>query len=455
MEPLELRRKIYWQMKQWKARSHGRTALLIDGARRVGKSHVAEAFARETYDSYILIDFNKVPDEIKGLFDNYLDNLDDFFLYLSNYYETSLTPGRSAIILDEVQLYPRARSAIKYLVADGRFDYIETGSLVAIQDNVQDILVPSEEEHLAMHPLDFEEFLWAMDNDQLPKLIRRHFLDHRPLGEAMHRKVMDYFRKYLIIGGMPQAVLEYAQTKRFEDVDHVKRSILELYRSDIRKHAGRYSLKVEGIFDQIPAQLGKQGKRFRVSSLGKDARVRDYDEAFLWLDNAMLVNRCFNTTEPNIGLGLNLDKTSMKCYMADTGLLISLAFDDRGLVSEEVYKKILFDKLEFNSGMVIENVVAQMLVANGHRLFFYDSQSRDNSAERMEIDFLLAKQKATSRQNISAIEVKSGKNYTLNSLNKFRAKYRQYIGQSYVIHTGDYREEDEVIYLPLYMVPLL
>ncbi len=450
-----MRRKIYDKLVKWKNDSNGKTALLTYGARRTGKSYIVEEFAKENYKSYILLDFNRVPEEIKKLFDLYLDDLDSLFLYLSNYYNVKLYERDSLIIFDEVQLYPRARSAIKYLVADGRYDYIETGSLVSTKENVSDILIPSEEQHLKMYPMDFEEFLWAMGNDNLMELIRKCFNEKKALGEVFHRKAMDYFRKYMIVGGMPQAVEEYVNSKDFNKVDQIKRNILDLYRDDIVKHAGKYSLKVRNIFDEIPSQLQKHEKKFKITSLDKNAKTRDYEDAFLWLDDAMIVNQAFNTTEPSLGLSLNLDSTFYKCYMADTGLLISHSFDENGIVSEEIYKKILFDKLEYNGGMILENVVAQMLVSSGHKLYFYSNSSRDSSDDRMEIDFLISKSLITNRHNISPIEVKSGKNYTLTSLNKFIKKYNNYLANSYVIHTGDYRENGGITYLPVYMTILL
>ena len=450
-----MQRKIYDKLVKWKEDSNGKTALLIDGARRVGKSYIVEEFAKNNYKSYIMIDFNRAPLEIKNLFDLYLDDLDNLFLYLSNYYNVKLYERESLIIFDEVQLYPRARSAIKYLVADGRYDYIETGSLVSINENVKDILIPSEEQHLKMYPMDFEEFLWALDNHGLMELIEKSFNEKKPLGNIFHRKAMDYFRQYMIVGGMPQAVLEYVNTKDFNKVDQIKRNILDLYREDIIKHSGKYSLKVRSIFDEIPSQLQKHEKKFRITSLDKDAKTRDYEDAFMWLDDAMIVNRAFNTTEPSIGLSLNLDNSFYKCYMSDTGLLISKAFDEKSIVEEEIYKKILFDKLEYNGGMILENIVAQMLVSNGHKLYFYSNSSRENSNDRMEIDFLISKSKITNKHNISPIEVKSGKNYTLVSLNKFRKKYANYLATPYIIHTGDYKEEDSIVYLPVYMTILL
>ena len=450
-----MRRKIYTELLKWKEEEAGRTALLIDGARRVGKSYIVENFAKQEYKSYIIIDFNRVNQEVTELFENYLNDLDLFFMYLSNYYNVKLYERDTLIIFDEVQLFPRARAAIKYLVADGRYDYIETGSLMSIKKNVKDIVIPSEERHLRMYPLDFEEFLWALDNESLMDFIKVFFEKKKPLGAALHRKAMDYFRQYMIVGGMPQAVERYVETKDFERVDRVKRDILELYRADIVKHAQGYEMKVEQIFDDIPAQLQKHDKKFKLSSLKKEARFRDYEDAIFWLSEAMIVNVCYNSTAPNIGLKLNMDRVTMKCYMADTGLLISHAFDENGIVSEEIYKKLLFDKLEVNKGMIMENIVAQMLVASGHKLYFYNNPSRDDASLRMEIDFLIAKSKITSKHNISPIEVKSGGKYTLTSLKKCREKYTEQLDTLYVLHKNDLKVEEGIVYLPLYMTPLL
>jgi len=452
---LAMKRKIYNQLVNWKQDGAGRTALLIDGARRVGKSYVAEEFAKAEYKSYLLIDFNRVGDEVKDLFLHYLNDLDTLFMYLSGYYNVKLYEHESLIIFDEVQMFPRARAAIKYLVADGRYDYLETGSLMSIRKNVKDIVIPSEERHIKMYPMDFEEFLWAMGNDTLMDIVRKRFEAHKSMGQVMHRRAMDYFRQYLIVGGMPQAVQEYAESKDFDRVDRIKRDILTLYRADIVKHATGYEMKVESIFDEIPAQLQKHEKRFKLSSLKKEARFREYEDALFWLDDAMIANICYNSTEPNIGLKLNMDRMTLKCYMGDTGLLISHAFDENGLVSEEIYKKLLFDKLEVNKGMIVENIVAQMLAASGHKLYFYSNPSRDDKDARMEIDFLIAKSKISNRHNISPIEVKSGKNYTLTSLRKFMERYAEQTGIPYVLHTSDFKEEDGIVYLPLYMTPML
>ncbi len=450
-----MKRKIYTTLLDWKERRAGKTALLIDGARRVGKSYIVEAFAKKEYRSYILIDFFTASQDVKDLFENYLHDLDTFFLFLSNYYQVKLYPRETLIIFDEVQEFPRARGAIKYLVADGRYDYIETGSLMSIKKNVQDALIPSEEHHVNLYPMDFEEFLWALGDDMLMPFIKERFEKKQPLGPALHRKAMDLFRQYLIVGGMPQAVKEFVESRDFDEVDRVKRDILTLYRADMIKHAQGYEIKVARVFDEIPAQLQKHERKFKLADLEKNARMRDYEDALFWLDDAMIVNTCYNSTAPNIGLKLNMDRLTLKCYMADTGLLISHAFDENGIVSEEIYKKILFDKLEVNMGMIVENVVAQMLVASGHKLYFYSNPSREDKNARMEIDFLIAKDKISNRHNISPIEVKSSTRYTLTSLRKFVTKYKEQTHIPYVIHPNDFKEEDGIVYLPLYMTPML
>ena len=450
-----MKRKIYDELIKWKKESNGEVALLIDGARRIGKSYIVEQFAKENYKSYILIDFNKVGDDIKKLFDNYLNELDTLFMYLSNYYKVDLYERESLIIFDEVQLCPRARSAIKYLVADGRYDYIETGSLISIKKNVEKILIPSEERHLYMYPMDFEEFLWAMGNTNLMNFIRKCYEERKPLGQLMHRQAMDYFKQYLIIGGMPQAIEKYINTKDFKEVDVIKRDILNLYKEDIVKYGGEDANKIQSIFEEIPSQLQKHEKRFTFNSLDKNARYREYSGAFFWLQESMIVNIAYNTTEPNIGLRLNRESSALKCYMGDTGLLLSLAFDEKGLMDEEIYKKILFNKLSFNEGMIMENIVAQMLVASGKKLYFYFNYDKENNDNNMEIDFLIAKNKITSKHNVSPIEVKSGKNYTYSSLNKFKAKYANYLYTNYILHIDDLKEENGIVFLPLYMTCLL
>lgn len=456
-----MRRKIYDKLLEWKKNHKGDTALLIEGARRIGKSYIVEEFARKEYESYILVDFSKVNPQVMEFFNLYLDDLDMLFMNLELYFRRKLTPrqtkgeeARSLVIFDEVQFCPRARAAIKHLVADRRYDYIETGSLISIKKNVKDIMLPSEEHAIEMFPMDFEEFLWAMGDEMLMPYIRMRFDKRLPM-EAFHRRAMDYFRQYLIVGGMPQAVLKYVETRDFEKVDEVKRDILALYRNDIHKYADNQETKVAAIFEEIPGQLQKHEKKFVLSALQSEARMRDYSQAFFWLSDAKIINCCYNSTAPSIGLKLNEERTTLKCYMGDTGLLISHAFDERGIVSADLYRKLMFGKLEVNEGMLVENIVAQMLRATGHKLYFFSNSSRTSAEDRMEIDFLIAKPITTSRHNISPIEVKSGQRYTLNSLRKCIAKYGSQLSTPYVLHDKDMKIEDGIVYMPLYMTPLL
>lgn len=449
-----MKRKIYNKLLEWKKHRNGATAMLIEGARRIGKSYIVEEFARNEYDSYLLIDFNKADKVVWTWFETLLEDLDTLFMNLQILYNTRLIPGRSVIVFDEIQLCPRARAAIKYLVADGRFHYIETGSLISIKKNVRSIVIPSEEEAISMFPMDFEEFLWAMDNYMLMPYIRQCFNNRKPLG-AFHRKAMDLFRTYMIVGGMPQAVLAFVNSKDFDQVDQVKRNILQVYTNDISKYASGLEHKVKSIFEQIPAQLQKHEKKFRLSALETGAAYRDYDDSFFWLADAGIVNICYNCTAPNVGLRLNMERNTLKCYMADTGLLISHAFDENGKVPVELYQKLLLNKLEVNQGMIVENIVAQMLTTAGHKLYFYSNSNRDNAEERMEIDFLTAKSKLTTRHNITPIEVKSSQRYTLSSLRKCIEKFGKYLNTPVVIHGADLRQENGILFIPLYMTTLL
>ena len=441
-------------MLLWKQNGQGQSALMIDGARRIGKSYIVEEFAKHEYKSYILVDFNNAEDELIEIFDKYLKNLDMFFSYLSLYFNVTLYPRNTIIIFDEVQLYPKARAAIKYLVKDGRYDYIETGSLVSINRNVKDIVIPSEEHRINMHPMDFEEFLWAIGDAKTMPFIRSCYEKKQPLG-PLHRKVMDYFRHYMIVGGMPQAVLKYVETSDFMKVDAVKRNILALYKADIEKYAVGNEMKVKAIFDEIPSALSKHEKKFRLAAINDKARYREYESSFFWLAESRVVNICYNSTAPDIGLRMNEERTTLKCYMADTGLLISHAFNLKTIMGNELYLKLALGKLEVNEGMLTENVVAQMLKAAGHELFFFSKSSATNAQDKMEIDFLISKPVITNRHNISPIEVKSGNSYTLTSLKKLKAKFAPMLAESYVLHPGDVEVKDGIIYLPLYMAGLL
>ncbi len=449
-----MRRKIYDRLVQWKQEKNGTTALMIEGARRVGKSYIAEEFAKNEYESYILIDFSKAPDRVKDWFDEYLEDVPTLLQNIQLHYKKRLTPRKSLIIFDEVQRCPRAREAVKALVEDGRFDYLETGSLISIKKNVEGIVIPSEEDGIDMYPMDFEEFLWAMDNEVMMPYIKGQFEKQKPMGE-FHREAMHYFRQYLIVGGMPQAVAEYAASRDFTKVDAVKRQILRLYRNDIKKYAGGAMSRVSAIYDAIPGQLQKKEKKFMLSALKDDARMREYDSAFFWLEDSKIVNISYNTTAPNIGLQLNEDRTALKCYFCDTGLLISLAFNARGIVTNEIYQKLMFEKLEIDEGMLVENIVAQMLKASGNELFFYFNYDKEDVGNRMQVDFLIQKKMVTSRHNISPIEVKSSTGYTLTSINKCIKKFGQYLNTPYVLHTKDVEVKDGLVFLPLYMTGLL
>ena len=445
-----LRRKTYDALLEWKQKSDGKTALLIDGARRVGKSYIAELFAKQEYRSHIIIDFGNAPRDILDLFENDSADLDLFFAKLSAFYGTRLHRRESLIVFDEVQQFPRARQLIKYLVADGRYDYLETGSLIRLKKNTENIIIPSEEEHIELFPLDFEEFLWAMGDEATVPLIRRCFEARKPLGQALHRKIMNDFRQYVLVGGMPQSVLAYLNGKDFQASDEAKRRILQLYRDDVSKFAAGYEEKVYAVFDGIPGQLSKKEKKYRLSSISKNARFRAYEDSFIWLNEAMVVNACFNATDPGVGLALSADHATQKCYMADTGLLVTLTFMDRAFTDNELYRAILFDKLDINEGMIMENIVAQMLRRNGHKLYFYSRTDLENRENHMEIDFLI-----TEGKKIAPIEVKSANYRSHSSLDKFRKKFSQKIGTPYILYTKDVMEKDGVWHLPLYMAMFL
>ena len=445
-----LKRKIYDKLVAWKNNSNGTTAMMIDGARRVGKSYIVEEFAKTQYKSYIMIDFGNAPQAVLDLFLNDSADLDLFFAKLSSFFRTPLYARESLIVFDEVQQYPRARQLIKYLVADGRYDYIETGSLIRLKKNVQDIIIPSEEDHIEMFPLDFEEFLWALGDETTYPLIKKCFESKIPLGMPIHRKIMNDFRQYLLVGGMPQSVLAYINGKNFEASDIAKRRILKLYRDDIAKFAEGYEDKVFALFDNIPGQLSKKEKKYKLSSLGKQARFRTFESSFIWLNEAMVVNTCFNATDPNVGLALSADNTTQKCYMSDTGLLVTHTFKDKNYTDNELYRAILFDKLSINEGMLVENAVAQMLRLHRERLYFYSRCDSKNRENHIKIDFLI-----TEGKKISPVEVKSGNYRSHASLDKFRRRFSSVIGNSYILYTNDVMIKDGIIHLPLYMAELL
>ena len=449
-----LKRKIYDKLLEWKKTSSRECALLIDGARRVGKSYIVEEFAKAEYKSYVIIDFTNAGKNIKDLFLKYISNLDTFFAYLSALTNVTFYEHETLIVFDEVQHYPKAREAIKHLVKDGRYDYIETGSLVSISENVKDILIPSEERNIEMYPMDFEEFLWAIGRPTLMDSIRMAFKSGEKMG-PLHDVAMDAFRQYLVVGGMPQAVERYVESHDFRAVDRIKRDLLKLYRKGIRKHAKRYALRVEHIYDEIPAQLSKHEKHFNFSSLGSDARYREYENAFMWLADAMVVNVAWNVTDPNVGFRMNADDSLMKCYFFDTGLLVSHSFDEGELIAQNIHGRILTDDIELNEGMLVENVIAQIFAASGRKLYFYSRRSRDDRNSRMEIDFMLSRSKLDMAHNVFPIEVKSGKNATHRSLDKFVEKFPSYVAKPYLLWMKDRTTKSKVEYLPIYMSPCL
>jgi len=449
-----MRRKIMETLKNWSREDSKECALLIDGARRVGKSFIVEEFAKAEYPAYLMINFKYVGQDVKDTFNEYLNDIDRFFERLFIVLNKKPLPRGSLVIFDEVQAFPRARESIKPLVADGRYSYVETGSLISIKKNTEGILIPSEERHVKMYPMDLEEFLWAVDADGLMDTIRDAFSKRVTLG-PVHRRAMDEFRRYVIVGGMPQAVKKFVVTRDFAAVDRVKRDLLELYRAGIVKHAGSQASRVQAFWDAIPAQLTRHEKTYRLSDLGENARMRDYEEPMFWLKDAMTCNFCYNATEPNLGLSFSADHSTLKCYMADTGLLVSHAFDENELASEEIHRRILVGDLSINEGMLMENVVAQMLVAAGRRLYFYSRSNPDDRSERMEIDFLVSKTRLARKNNVSPVEIKSGKRFRHASLDKFQKKFSDYLAEPFLFHDGDVKCSGGLRLLPLYMASCL
>ena len=437
------KRKLYNNLLQWKEESNGRTALLIEGARRVGKSTLAEEFAKQEYKSYILIDFSTAPKSVKELFDDVSD-LNYLFLQLQLQYHVDLHERDSVIIFDEVQLCPKARQAIKALVKDHRYDYIETGSLISIKKNVKDILIPSEERKISMYPMDYEEFCWAIGDTVTIPLLQQVFERKMPLGDDTNRKMMRQFRLYMLIGGMPQAVNEYIQTNNFRKVDLVKRDILNLYEDDFRKidPTGRLTL----LFDSIPAELNKNATRYQVSSVLKNQRIDDNFLALLSeLKDSKTVLFAYHANDPNVGMANNKDLRKFKMYLADTGLFTTLLFKDKDFTENVIYEKLLNDKLSANLGYLYENVVAQILAANGNELYYYTFKNKGKQAN-YEIDFLL------SRNNkICPIEIKSSGYNTHASLDEFVKKYSGRILDKYLIYTKDLKRDKDITLLPIYM----
>lgn len=453
-EPIMLfKRKLYQKLLKWKEISAGSSALLIEGARRIGKSTIVEEFAKAEYDDYMLLDFARESTDIKDNFINNINDLDTFFRNLFLLKGRSLHGKNCVIIFDEVQLFPWARQAIKYLVQDGRYEYIETGSLISIHKNVQNILIPSEEYKLKMYPMDFEEFLWATDDTVSYEAIKDAFIKRKPLGDSIHRQLMNKFRTYMVVGGMPQAVDAYIAGKDFTQIDFVKRNILSLYEEDLYKYDSENNQRASIIFRTIPEQLENKNSHFKFSLIDKNARYQNYINAVNFVAESMIGNECIHVTKPEIALELFADQSNFKLYMGDTGLLVTQIMKSQDNVDENIYKSLIFGKLGINQRMIIENMVAQMLKASGHDLYFHEyryTPSDESNEKKYEIDFLTVKNK-----KICPIEVKSSSYTSHKSFDYFIKKYQLKMQDRYIIYTKDLMQKDNILYIPIYMTMLV
>jgi predicted AAA+ superfamily ATPase len=438
-------RKIFDRMLQWKREFAPRYALFLKGARRVGKTTLAEKLGREAYRSYILVRFDQIDPAVKDLFVNSLRDLDTLYATLQFVYNTQLHPRESLIILDEIQLFPPARQALKTLLEDGRYDFLETGSLAGITKRSKDILIPSEEYVLEVLPMDFEEYLWAKGNNMAMPLIREHFQSRKPMG-AMHQALMKVFREYMLVGGMPQAVEAFLTSKDFGKADFVKQQILNLYAADMQEQNEENAEYVSSFFERIPAELSKHDKRYVLAHIDPNARLRSFRGPIRWLDESMVVNLAAQLDEPSAALNLVAGGTAFKCYMMDTGLLVSLAFRDRPYLENELYKAILLDRLQVNEGMILENMVAQCIRASGRRAFFYIERDAESRRTILEVDFVIRIGK-----KLVPVEVKSGASRQAKSLVRLKARYGSRIGESIVLHPGEIQNKEDIWYLPYYM----
>lgn len=445
MEDYYFQRKAYGRMLQWKQESQGETALLIEGARRVGKSTLVRQFAKNEYKSFALFDFSKASKEEMDLFED-MSDMHTFFNRLRLLKGIPLHERETAIIFDEVQRFPIARQAIKALVEDGRYDYIETGSLISIHQNVEKIIIPSEEEVLELFPMDYEEFLWAMGDLGSMDLLRDALKSRQGFGDAVNRKLMRDFRLYMLVGGMPQAVSKYLETRDLSAVDKTKRGIIRLYVNDFQKidKTG----KAKSMFMAVPSQLSRNANRFQPSTVIEKTRAKQLDNLIFMMQDSKVVNVCYHANDPNVGLDLSTNRSAFKIYMADTGLFVTMAFWDNSFSNNVIYQKLLNDKLSVNLGYVYENMAAQMLAASGNRLFYHTFP--DGNKHNYEIDFLL------SRGNkIVPIEVKSEGYNTHRSLDEFCKKYSSRIGERYLVYTKDLRKDGGTLLVPVYMTGLL
>ena len=446
MESKVFKRKAYDKLLRWKTESNGHTAMLVEGARRVGKSTLVEHFAQQEYESYILIDFANVLPEVNDLVENSISNLNYFFMRLQFLFGVQLVERKSVIIFDEVQKQPLARQAIKYLVKDGRYDYIETGSLISIRQNVRDIVIPSEEDSIQMFPMDYEEFRWALGDEATVPLMQQALEQRMALGESVNRHLMRDFRLYMLVGGMPQAVNEYLVKNNLQQVDAVKRKILKLYADDLIKIDA--SGKLRTLFWAIPSELSKNVSRYQITTVLENTSQEKRIELLEALRESMIANIAYHSNDPNVGLRLRADISYYKMFLADTGLFVTLAFWDKDFTENIIYKKLLSDKLDANMGYVYENMVAQMLRSAGNELYYYTfpSESRNN----YEIDFLLSR-----GSKIVPIEVKSSGYKTHKSLDVFCEKFSSRVGERILLYTKDYRKDGQTTCLPVYYAPFL
>lgn len=453
MEERFFRRKAYDELKAWKETQASRHALLLEGARRIGKSFLLMEFARREYESFIYIDFSLKSRSVTLARKAFLEAEDvaDLISQLEIIFKVRLVDGRSCLIMDEVQRFPAAREMVKSLVRYGKYHYVESGSLVGIRENTRDILIPSEEHKVKMHPLDFGEFLDAIGETPLAEALVRAHSEGRAVAPAVHEKAVYLFRVYMIVGGMPQSVAAYLADPGhwLETCESVKREILSLYDSDMGKYAKGYAAKVRAVFNEIPSALSRHEKKFHLSDVDVNARMRRYEMAFLWLSEAMVVNVAYNSTDPDVGIGMNLDYTTFKCYALDTGLLLTLAMRETRDADARLLRGLLYDTLGINEGMFCENVVAQTLAAKGHSLFFYSRRDPKNAEGTMEVDFILR-----NGIKVSPLEVKSGRCRPHASLDKFCSKFSARIGTRYVVSPNAYERSNGVVYLPLYMLHL-
>lgn len=446
------KRKIYAEIKKWKEESDGMSALLIEGARRIGKSTVVTEFAKNEYKDYLLLDFSICEQAIKDNFEN-IGSLDIFFRNLFLLTGKVLPQRESLIVFDEVQLFPKARQAIKQLVKDGRYHYIETGSLISINSNVKDILIPSEEESLKMYPMDFEEFLWANNNYVYMEAIRESFERRKPLGSGIHRKIMQLFRNYMAVGGMPQAVSAYVEGKDFRTIDRAKRNIIKLYEQDLKKYDSEDGDRASLVFKSLPEQLMNHNSVFKYSVVDGAARQRNCMNAIDFLGESMIVNNCLNVTQPDVSLSLYADRTRFKMFMGDTGLLVSFILQNSKETPDKLYRALIFDNLGTNQGMIFENIVAQMLRTNGYELYyheFYYQAENNDTRKPYEVDFLIVRGK-----RLVPIEVKSSGYRSHKSFDYFKAKYNVKMNDRYLIYTKDLEVIDDITCIPIYMTECL